>query len=154
MRAPWAIVCDFDGTATTEDIGDQVVLRFARDGHYEAQEEGYQRGDFPFSGLLTRIFEGIEAGPGEVASFAREVAVFRDGFERFAEACRAGGRPFVVCSAGLDAYIEPVLDRLPAPLRDHLGVVSNRAHFEEGRLLQIAGAFERRANIEKRRPRL
>lgn len=134
MRAPWAVVCDFDGTATTEDIGDQVVLRFAAEGHYEAEEARYRAGEFPFSGLLTRIFEGIEAGPEAVAGFAREVAVFRDGFERFAEACRAAGRPFLVCSAGLDAYIEPVLDRLPAALRGHVGLVANRARFEGGRL--------------------
>lgn len=135
--SPWAVVCDFDGTATTEDIGDQVVLRFASDGHYEAQEALYQTGAIPFSGLLTRIFEGITAGPDEVAEYAREVAVFRGGFERFVEACRAGGRPFVVCSAGLDAYIEPVLERLPPPLRGHVGVVSNRARFD-GRRLRVA----------------
>lgn len=134
MRAPWAIVCDFDGTATTEDIGDQVVYRFAREGHYEAQEAIYAAGAIPFSALLTRIFEGITAGPDEVAAFAREVAVFRDGFERFVEACSAGGSPFVVCSAGLDAYIEPVLDRLSPPLRRQLSVVSNRARFGAGGL--------------------
>jgi 2-hydroxy-3-keto-5-methylthiopentenyl-1-phosphate phosphatase len=132
--SPWAVVCDFDGTATTEDIGDQVVLRFASAGHYEAQEALYQAGAFPFSGLLTRIFEGIEAGPEEVAAFAREVAVFRPGFERFVEACRAGGRPFVVCSAGLDAYITPVLERLSPALRGHVDVVSNLARFEGERL--------------------
>ena len=32
MRAPWAIVCDFDGTALTEDLGDLVAYRFAGDG--------------------------------------------------------------------------------------------------------------------------
>ena len=42
--SPWAVVCDFDGTATTEDIGDQVVLRFASGGHYEAQEALYHAG--------------------------------------------------------------------------------------------------------------
>lgn len=134
MRAPWAVVCDFDGTATTEDIGDQVVLRFARAGHYEAQEAVYASGAIPFSGLLTRIFEGITAGREEVAAFAREVAVFRDGFERFVDACREEGRPFVVCSAGLDAYIEPVLGRLAPVQRRHLSLVSNRARFEPGGL--------------------
>jgi 2-hydroxy-3-keto-5-methylthiopentenyl-1-phosphate phosphatase len=130
----WAVVCDFDGTATTEDIGDQVVLRFAEEGHYEAQEALYAQGAFPFSGLLTRIFEGIVAAPDEVASFAREVAVFRPGFERFVERCRDDGRPFLVCSAGLDAYIEPVLERLDPTLRSHVGVIANRARFDAGRL--------------------
>jgi 2-hydroxy-3-keto-5-methylthiopentenyl-1-phosphate phosphatase len=134
---PWAVVCDFDGTATTEDIGDQVVLRFAPEGHYAAQEERYAAGEFPFSGLLTRIFEGIQAGPDEVAAFARKVAVFRPGFESFVEDCRAAGRPFVVCSAGLDAYISPVLERLRPELRGHLGLVSNRARFE-GRRTRVS----------------
>jgi 2-hydroxy-3-keto-5-methylthiopentenyl-1-phosphate phosphatase len=134
IRPPWAVVCDFDGTATTEDIGDQVVLRFAAEGHYEAQEALYRQGEFPFSVLLSRIFGGISAGAEEVAAFAREVAVLRPGFERFAEDCRVSGRPFVVCSAGLDAYIEPVLGRLPPALREHLSVISNRARFDTGRL--------------------
>ncbi|HSM92294.1 MAG TPA: HAD-IB family phosphatase [Anaeromyxobacteraceae bacterium] len=131
---PWAVVCDFDGTATTEDIGEQVVLRFADEREYDRHEALFAAGAIPFSGLLTRVFEGIEAGPEEVAAFAREVAVFRGGFERFVEACRDGGHPFVVCSAGLDAYIEPVLARLPAPLRGHVGVVANRARFDARRL--------------------
>jgi 2-hydroxy-3-keto-5-methylthiopentenyl-1-phosphate phosphatase len=134
MATPWAIVCDFDGTATTEDIGDQVVLRFGPAGHYEAQEERYAAGEFPFSGLLTRIFEGIRAGPDEVAEFAREVAVFRQGFEPFVDACRAAGRPFLICSAGLDAYIEPVLERLRPEVRGHLGLVANRARFDGARV--------------------
>ncbi len=54
-------------------------------------------------------------------------AEWRPGFEAFVEACRAAGRPFLVVSAGLDAYIEPVLERLPAPLRAHVEVRANRA---------------------------
>jgi aspartyl-tRNA(Asn)/glutamyl-tRNA(Gln) amidotransferase subunit A len=35
-----------------------------------------------------------------------------------------------------------------------VGVQFLATHFAEGKLLQIAGAFERRANLEKRRPTL
>ncbi len=34
----------------------------------------------------------------------------------------------MVCSAGLDVYIEPVLARLPPHLRAHVELRSNRAH--------------------------
>jgi 2-hydroxy-3-keto-5-methylthiopentenyl-1-phosphate phosphatase len=129
MRAPWAIVCDFDGTALTDDLGDRVALRFAGEENYERAEHEYRAGAFPFSELIRRIFAPITATPEEIAAYARSTAVLRPGFERFLDACREGGRPFLVVSAGLDAYVLPVLDRLPAPLRAHLEVRTNRATF-------------------------
>ncbi len=123
----WAVVCDFDGTATTEDIGDQVALRFAgRDG-YEKAEDEYRAGAFPFSELLKRIFSPITASEREIAAFAADRARFRPGFERFLAECRGAGRPFVLCSAGLDVYIRPVLERLPAALREHVQLRANAA---------------------------
>jgi 2-hydroxy-3-keto-5-methylthiopentenyl-1-phosphate phosphatase len=127
VRAPWAIVCDFDGTALTEDLGDRVALRFAGEANYEAAERGYRAGAYPFSVLLSRIFAPITASPDEIAAFARAHAVLRPGFERFLDACHAGGTPFLVVSAGLDAYIAPVLETLPHPLRAHVELRANRA---------------------------
>lgn len=127
MRAPWAIVCDFDGTVTTEDLGDQVSIRFAGYRAWRAAEDAYKAGDFDFGGLITRIFEPITATPGEIADFVRSRAVLRPGFDRLVGACRDAARPFVVCSAGLDVYIEPVLERLAPDLRAHLELRCNRA---------------------------
>jgi 2-hydroxy-3-keto-5-methylthiopentenyl-1-phosphate phosphatase len=104
-----------------------VALRFAGEANYQAAEKAYRAGAYPFSVLLTRIFAPITASPEEIAAFARAEAVLRPGFERFLHACHAGGRPFLVVSAGLDAYIEPVLERLPGPLRAHLELRANRA---------------------------
>jgi 2-hydroxy-3-keto-5-methylthiopentenyl-1-phosphate phosphatase len=134
MRAPWAIVCDFDGTALTDDLGDRVALRFGGEANYRTAEEGYRAGAYPFSVLITRIFAPITAPPHEIAAFARTHAVLRPGFERFLAACHAGRRPFLVVSHGLDAYIEPVLERLPPPLRAHLELRANRARVGAGGL--------------------
>lgn len=127
MRAPWAIVCDFDGTALTLDLGDRVANRFAGEENYRAAEDLYRAGAYPFGVLLARVFAPMTAGREEIAAFARAHGVFRPGFERFLGACREGGRPFLIVSSGLDAYIEPVLDRLPAELRAHLELRANRA---------------------------
>ncbi|HVP68957.1 MAG TPA: MtnX-like HAD-IB family phosphatase [Anaeromyxobacteraceae bacterium] len=127
MRAPWAIVCDFDGTALTEDVGDAVSQHFAGYDTWQLAEDRYRAGEFDFGELLRRIFEPITATHEEIAAFARRRAVLRPGFEAFVDACARAGRPFVVCSAGLDVYIEPVLERLPARLRGHIRVLSNRA---------------------------
>jgi 2-hydroxy-3-keto-5-methylthiopentenyl-1-phosphate phosphatase len=134
MRAPWAIVCDFDGTATTEDIGDHVALHFAGEENYRLAEDAYRAGAYPFRDLIQRIFGPITASREEIASFARRTAVLRPGFERFLEACRDGGRPFLVVSAGLDAYVEPVLALLPPPLRAYIEVRTNRALIGPGGL--------------------
>jgi len=125
MRAPWAVVCDFDGTALALDLGDEVAFRFAGEDVYRAAAARYHEGEFPFSGLLERVFAPIRASREEIAAFARERAIWRPGFESFLGACRAAGRPFLVVSAGLDVYIEPVLDGLPPALRAHVEVRAN-----------------------------
>ncbi len=127
MREPWAIVCDFDGTALTDDLGDRVALYFAGEANYRQAEKAYRAGTSTFAALLSRMFAPITAGREEIAAFARAHGVLRPGFERFLGACHAGKRPFLVVSSGLDAYIEPVLDTLPVHLRRHLELRANRA---------------------------
>ncbi len=126
-RAPWAVVCDFDGTALTEDLGNRVSQHFAGYQAWRRAEDEYRAGAFTFRTLLRRIFEPITASREEIADFARRTAVLRPGFDRLVDACRSARRPFLLCSAGLDVYIEPVLERLPAPLRSHVQVRANRA---------------------------
>jgi 2-hydroxy-3-keto-5-methylthiopentenyl-1-phosphate phosphatase len=127
MRPPWAVVCDFDGTATVEDLGDQVSIRFAGLDHWTRAEDEYRDGRYAFGELLRRIFAPITATREEIAAFARDRAVLRPGFVPFVEACRDARVPFVVCSAGLDVYIEPVLERLPPAVREHVAVRCNLA---------------------------
>jgi 2-hydroxy-3-keto-5-methylthiopentenyl-1-phosphate phosphatase len=141
MRAPWAIVCDFDGTALTEDLGDRVALHFAGEENYRLAEDAYRAGGVAFGALLSRIFAPMTAARAEIAAFARAHGVFRPGFERFLAACRDGGRPFLLVSSGLDAYIEPVLERLPAELRGHLELRANRARTSAaGTVIEFHGA--------------
>jgi 2-hydroxy-3-keto-5-methylthiopentenyl-1-phosphate phosphatase len=127
MRAPWAVVCDFDGTATVEDIGDKVATRFAGQDWWERVEDDYRTGAYGFGELLRRMFAPITATPEEIGAFARAEAVLRHGFVPFLAACRERGVPFVLCSAGLDVYILPILEDLPAPLRAHVEVRCNEA---------------------------
>jgi 2-hydroxy-3-keto-5-methylthiopentenyl-1-phosphate phosphatase len=127
MRAPWAIVCDFDGTALTEDLGDQVAFHFAGEDVYRAAAARYQAGELNFGDLLERVFGPIRATPEEIAVFARGRAIWRPGFEAFLDACRQAGRPFLVVSAGLDVYIDPVVQGLSPELRAHVEVRANRA---------------------------
>jgi len=127
VALPWAIVCDFDGTALAFDLGDAVAQRFAGEAAYEAAEERFRAGESSFGVLLRAVFAPITASREEIAAFAVERAAWRPGFEAFLSTCASAGHRFLIVSAGLDAYIEPVLDRLPAPLRRHLELRANRA---------------------------
>jgi 2-hydroxy-3-keto-5-methylthiopentenyl-1-phosphate phosphatase len=124
----WAVVCDFDATTTMQDVGDEVVIRFAGADLYRRECDAYRDGAIDFGTLLLRLFEPIRASRDEIASYAREIAVLRPGFERLVATCRDAGRPFVLCSSGFDVYIEPVLAaRVPDELRAHIALRVNRA---------------------------
>lgn len=123
----WAVVCDFDGTAVTEDLGDAVSIHFGGYRAWREAEDRYRDGQLAFGELLESIFSPVTATREEIARFARERAVLRPGLERFVAACRAEGRPFVLCSSGLDVYIEAVLERLAPDLRAHVEVRANHA---------------------------
>lgn len=127
MTAPWAVVCDFDGTFVTEDIGDRVSMHFASADAWQEAEDRYRRREITFGDLLRAIFAPVTATREEIAAYARAHAQLRPGLERFLADCRERSRPFVLCSAGLDVYIEPVLERLAPPLRAHVQVRCNRA---------------------------
>ncbi len=127
MNDRWAVVCDFDGTATTEDVGDRVAIEFGGYGQWRAAEDRYKAGEIPFRELIADIFRPVTATREEIAAFARRIAVLRPGLERFVAACRDAGRPFLFVSAGLDVYIESVLERLPPDVRGHVQLRCNRA---------------------------
>jgi 2-hydroxy-3-keto-5-methylthiopentenyl-1-phosphate phosphatase len=124
---PWAIVCDFDGTATTEDIGDRVAIRFAGYAAWRAAEDRFAAGELSFAELIQAIFAPVTASRDEIARFARDTAVLRPGLERFVAASRDAHRPFLLVSAGLDVYIEAVLERLTPEVRAHVELRANRA---------------------------
>jgi len=127
MALPWAVVCDFDGTALAFDLGDAVAQRFAGEASYQKAEDRFRAGETSFGALLRAVFAPITASREEIAAFALERAAWRPGFEDFLAACARAGHRFLVVSSGLDAYIEPVLGRLPGPLRGHLELRANRA---------------------------
>ena len=130
----WAVVCDFDGTAVTEDIGDQVSIHFAGYDVWRTAEDRYAAGELDFAGLLRAIFAPITASAQEIAAWARRRAELRAGFEGFVARCRDGGVPFLLVSAGLDVYIHAVLERLAPELHRHVEVRANRALCSTGGL--------------------
>lgn len=125
----WAVVCDFDGTATVDDIADALSVRFAGFERWERANEAFQEGRISFEKLLREIFEPIVATPEQVRSFTHEVTRFRPGFERLLAHCREAGVPLVLASGGLDIYIRPALEKLPRELTEGLEIRANHAEY-------------------------
>jgi 2-hydroxy-3-keto-5-methylthiopentenyl-1-phosphate phosphatase len=126
---PWAVVCDFDGTATMDDIADALSVRYAGLAQWRRVNDLFHAGAISFEDLLRGIFEPIAATPEEVNAFAREHARFRPGFERLVRLCHRRGYPFVLASGGLDVYIRPALEKLPPELTRDLVIRANHAEF-------------------------
>jgi len=129
-KVPLAVVCDFDGTATLLDIGDEISRHFGGTAHWEAEHARFRRGELDTRGIIEAIYTKVSASEAEVCDFAAWAARLRPGFEELVRACKERGAPFILASGGLRQYIEAVLDRhLPAGLRSHVRVMANEGVF-------------------------
>ncbi len=126
---PWAVVCDFDGTANVDDIADALSIQYIGYERWKRANDAYQAGSISFERLLREIFEPIAASPEEVRAFALAHARFRPGFEQLLRLCRGRGYPFVLASGGLDIYIVHALERLSRDLVEGLEIRANHAEY-------------------------
>ena len=125
-----AVVCDFDGTVTVLDIGDEISRHFCGADYLAAQKKLFLEGKLTTRAIIQSIYTPIRAAEAEVLAFALTAAKLRPGFVELVAAARDRGAPFFVASGGLRQYVEAVLDaRLPADLRAHVRVSANVAEF-------------------------
>ncbi len=126
---PFAVLCDFDGTITTEDVAEVLLARFAP-GAWEPIEALHRARKIGTRETLARQFSFVRAGREAMVDFVRAKAAMDPGFPAFLRFCRSRGIPLEIVSEGLDFYIEPLLRDwgLDVPLR------TNRARFEDGRI--------------------
>ena len=130
MPSPLAIVCDFDGTATVLDVGDEISKRFGGLEHFQLQKQMFARGELDTRGIIEGIYTHVRATEGEIREFAARQARLRPGFVELVQAARDRGAPFYLASGGLRQYIESVLDaHLPAELRAHVRLRANEGVF-------------------------
>ncbi len=110
MPPPWTIVVDFDGTITEDDMLDAMSTAHAPE-ESAAAAAALLRGDIDLNECIRREFVTIRADHDEIVAEFVDLAVVRDGFERFVRAAQAAGHRVVVISSGFEALIRPVLER-------------------------------------------
>ncbi|HYZ88068.1 MAG TPA: HAD-IB family phosphatase [Myxococcales bacterium] len=127
---PVGVVCDFDGTATLLDVGDEISKHFGGVAHWERESARFRRGELDTRGIIQAIYTRVFASEAEVCAFAAKTARLRSGFAELVAACRDRRAPFVLASGGLRQYIDAVLAaHLAADLRAHVQVVANEGVF-------------------------
>jgi 2-hydroxy-3-keto-5-methylthiopentenyl-1-phosphate phosphatase len=147
-----AVVCDFDGTATVLDIGDEISKRFGGEQHWALQKQLFGRGELDTRGIIRGIYTHVVASEEEVRAFAVKEARLRGGFVELVAAAKERNAPFYLASGGLRQYIDAILQaHVPAELRSWIRVRANEAAFSEAGLTvtfpgdeasRIAGCLE------------
>jgi 2-hydroxy-3-keto-5-methylthiopentenyl-1-phosphate phosphatase len=122
-----SIVVDFDGTICPVDVSDAIMDAFVGPLARELDLE-YERGEIGSRENLVRIGSRIDAGPGEVLSWALAHHRVDPTFPVFVEWSRSVGLELTVVSDGLGLHVEPMLEAAGV---FGLPVISNR--FAAGR---------------------
>jgi 2-hydroxy-3-keto-5-methylthiopentenyl-1-phosphate phosphatase len=118
FHRPAVVLCDFDGTMTTEDIIHAVWRRFAKDGWQQTVQEVLAQRQTLRNGLA-QVFGQIPASLArEIAEYATQVVRFRPGLEEFLRFCQEQRLDFVVASGGIDFFVLPILEHLRPWLRE------------------------------------
>jgi len=142
-----AVVCDFDGTATVHDIGDEISKHFCGADYLALQKKLFAEGKLTTRAIIQSIYTPIRAPEAQVVAFALQAAKLRPGFLDLVAAARDRGAPFFLASGGLRQYVEAVIAaQLPPDLGRHVQVRANEAVFSaDGLRVTYPGEEESRA---------
>lgn len=102
------VFCDFDGTAATEDVGEQLFRTFAGGKAVEIVQR-YFKGKLNARQCLEEECAAVESlSPEEFERFIKQFALdpYFDEFVRFCESLEI---PVVILSDGLDFYVSRIL---------------------------------------------
>ena len=110
MRArPISVFCDFDGTITEKDMVVRICERFCPPRWQDVAHDILSRKKSVKEGVA-ELFAMIPSNKkNEIVAYAQEVMRLRSGFEDFLDFCETNGLQFIVCSGGIDFFVDPLL---------------------------------------------
>jgi 2,3-diketo-5-methylthio-1-phosphopentane phosphatase len=104
------ILCDFDGTASPTDVGNQLLERFSGDG-WEEIDRDYCAGKIGSRAAYTRIAPLFKGNRTDMLEYVLATATLDRDFNLFYRLCRQNGIDVKIVSDGLDFYIEALLTK-------------------------------------------
>jgi len=106
-----ALVLDFDGTITEQDLLDEIAQRFGDPEEYARVDAGLDRGSMTLQEVITREFAPVRAPLEDVLDWVLANVRVRPGFAELVALVRQRGWDVLILSSGFHELIEPVLAR-------------------------------------------
>ncbi len=107
-----ALVLDFDGTVTEDDMLDRVCWEFGDQAVYREVDAALERGEIRLVDDIGRKLATVRAPLDEVADWVRAEARVRPGFAELVRFARSRGRRAVIVTSSFHELVEPVLGNL------------------------------------------
>tara|TARA_Y100000588_G_C14130492_1_gene871365 strand:+ start:121 stop:798 length:678 start_codon:yes stop_codon:yes gene_type:complete len=109
-KKPLAVLVDFDGTITTADIGDQVIIKFAECGWENALLK-FEAGEINVQELWSYEISLLRKNrESEAINYCVDSAEIRKGFHELVEYCYAKKIKIEVASSGMSFYVDSILE--------------------------------------------
>jgi 2-hydroxy-3-keto-5-methylthiopentenyl-1-phosphate phosphatase len=118
-----ALVVDFDGTITEEDLLQDLSARFGDPAVVRELDRALVEGRITLRQEITREFRPVKAPLSDVIPYVLEHSRVRAGFRELVEEVRHDGGRVLVLSSGFEELIRPVLEREGVEVDD---VLANR----------------------------
>jgi 2,3-diketo-5-methylthio-1-phosphopentane phosphatase len=104
------VVCDFDGTICTLDMGNSVLSHFTKKSWEDIDRE-YIKGSIGSREAYTKIAPEIKATPETLRKYVLKKAKIDSAFVKFYRLAQSKGVDVKIVSDGLDFYIQTVLEK-------------------------------------------
>jgi len=104
------IICDFDGTLSTTDVGYEIIVKFAGSG-WEKIDRDYCEGNIGSRDAYTKIAALFHASRKEMVMYALEHGHLDPTFHEFYGFCLHNNIDVKIVSDGLDFYIKAILEK-------------------------------------------
>ncbi|MGA3208343.1 MAG: MtnX-like HAD-IB family phosphatase [Syntrophales bacterium] len=127
------ILCDFDGTVSTVDMGNEILNRFTDKG-WEEIDRAYCAGEIGSRLAYTRVASFFTGSRAQMLEFVSSRERIDPHFLEFYRFCQRRGVDLKIVSDGLDFYIDAILKK--NNLQD-IEFFSNVTVFRDGDKLSI-----------------
>ncbi|MGI6596868.1 MAG: MtnX-like HAD-IB family phosphatase [bacterium] len=108
--AKWALVSDFDGTASVKDVGDAIVKKFVGPNCWADVDRSISRQELTVKGAYEIVYAKMSVSHQELNDFILQFEL-DPGFKTAAQLFADRGLPVLILSDGFDYYIDLILKR-------------------------------------------
>jgi 2-hydroxy-3-keto-5-methylthiopentenyl-1-phosphate phosphatase len=109
MAKPLAVFCDFDGTITERDMIVTICEKFCPPEWVQIKDAILSRKLGVRQGVAELFAMIPSSKKQDIIEYGQSVVRWRAGFQEFLEFCKANGLEFIVCSGGIDFFVEPLM---------------------------------------------